>query len=74
MNEFRHAATRVPGPLRPFPWGAPDSFLGLPPEQTDFGSARVVLLPVPLHVFRALWVTPYYTPPSGLSSDHKPST
>ncbi len=47
MNEFRHAATGVPGSLRQFPWGSPDSFLGLPSEHTDFDQARVVLLPVP---------------------------
>jgi agmatinase len=47
MNEFRNAATGVPGSLRGFPWGAPDTFLGLPPEHTDFEQAGVVLLPVP---------------------------
>ena len=47
MNEFRHAATGVPAPLRQFPWGTPDSFLGLPAEHTEFDKARVVLLPVP---------------------------
>jgi agmatinase len=47
MNEFRNAVTGVPGALTRFPWGAPDTFLGLPPEYTDFEKAGVVLLPVP---------------------------
>ena len=47
MNEFRHAAGDLPPSLTPFPWGAPNAFLGLPPEHTDFDRARVVLLPVP---------------------------
>ncbi|MFB3111885.1 MAG: agmatinase [Gemmatimonadales bacterium] len=47
MNEFRGVATEVPRPLSRFPWGAPDTFLGLPAEHTDFAKAGVVLLPVP---------------------------
>jgi agmatinase len=33
--------------LQEFSWGAPESFLGLPEEQTDFHAASVVVLPVP---------------------------
>ncbi|MCZ6916387.1 MAG: agmatinase [Gemmatimonadetes bacterium] len=47
MNEFREAAAGVPGSLAEFVWGAPGTFLGLPPEHTDFEEAGVVLLPVP---------------------------
>ncbi len=47
MNEFREGAAGVPGSLAAFVWGAPDTFLGLPPEHTDFEEAGVVLLPVP---------------------------
>jgi agmatinase len=47
MNEFRNAVTGVPPSLHRFPWGAPFTFLGLPPEYSDFDHARVVLLPVP---------------------------
>ena len=47
MNEFRNVAPDLPGSLSTFPWGAPASFLGIPPEYTDFERARVVLLPVP---------------------------
>ncbi len=47
MNEFRNAAQQIPEALAEFPWGAPDSFLGLPPEHSAFESAAVVLLPVP---------------------------
>jgi agmatinase len=46
MNEFRYAGG-VPGALQEFSWGAPESFLGLPQEHTDFSTAKVVVLPVP---------------------------
>ncbi len=46
VNEFRYAGG-VPGALQEFAWGAPDSFLGLPQEHTDFATAKVVVLPVP---------------------------
>ncbi|MDH5803562.1 MAG: agmatinase [Gemmatimonadota bacterium] len=46
MNDFKGEAA-VPKKLEQFPWGAPNQFLGLPPEHSNFESARVVILPVP---------------------------
>lgn len=50
MNQFRDRGSPDPTSdprLAPFPWGPPDNFLGLPPEESSFESARVVILPVP---------------------------
>ena len=47
MNEFRNAATELPASLTAFSWGAPDSFLGLPSEHSEYEAAGVVLVPVP---------------------------
>jgi agmatinase len=44
MNDFR---AQDQGPIPGFGWGAANNFLGLPPEHSDFASARVVVLPVP---------------------------
>ncbi len=33
--------------LKSFSWAPPENFLGLPPEESSFASARVVILPVP---------------------------
>ncbi|GBD31262.1 N(1)-aminopropylagmatine ureohydrolase [bacterium HR33] len=50
MNEFRDRGSPDPTSdrrLAEFSWGPPDNFLGLPPEESSFESARVVILPVP---------------------------
>lgn len=47
MNEFRQTGGAPGGLLDAFAWGPPETFLGLPPEHTDFARATVVLLPVP---------------------------
>lgn len=50
MNQFRDRGSPDPTSdprLAAFLWGPPDNFLGLPPEESSFESARVVILPVP---------------------------
>lgn len=50
MNQFRDQGSPDPTSdrrLAAFSWGPPDNFLGLPPEESSFESARVVILPVP---------------------------
>lgn len=48
MNEFRDCGgDALPEPLRALPWGAPDSFLGLPAADARFERASVAILPVP---------------------------
>jgi agmatinase len=48
MNEFRETGGgELPETLQRFPWGPPESFLGLPAEETSFADAAVVVLPVP---------------------------
>ncbi len=48
MNEFRVGGSTDPmAGLGPLPWGPPENFLGLPAEHAAFGTAGVVILPVP---------------------------
>ena len=48
MNEFRDAGGGdMPPALRDVSWGPPESFLGLPAEETSFAEAAVAVLPVP---------------------------
>jgi agmatinase len=70
MNEFRNAVTGVPGALTRFPWGAPDTFLGLPPEYSDFEKAAVVLLPVPYEATVSWMSGTRYGPHAILDASH----
>jgi agmatinase len=50
VNQFRDRGSPAPTSdrrLAEFSWGPPENFLGLPPEESAFGPARVVILPVP---------------------------
>lgn len=49
MNEFRDrgAPQSIPADLREFPWGPPESFLGVPLVESLFDECGVVILPVP---------------------------
>ena len=48
MNEFRNVAgTDLPSALRDLPWAPGESFLGLPPNESGFDDAAVLILPVP---------------------------
>ncbi len=49
MNEFRDRGlpSSLPAALAALPWGPPETFLGMPETEVSFGSASVVVLPVP---------------------------
>ncbi len=47
VNELRGLGDADPPSLRSAPWGAPDTFLGLPQDGSSFKTAEVVMLPVP---------------------------
>ena len=48
MNEFRESGGEaLPRSLQELPWGAPESFLGLPAVETRFADASIAVLPVP---------------------------
>jgi len=48
MNEFRErGGGALPRSLLQLPWGAPESFLGLPADQWRFEDAPIAILPVP---------------------------
>jgi len=48
VNEFRdRGGENLPEALRELPWGHREAFLGLPPNESTFGDAAVVVLPVP---------------------------
>lgn len=48
MNEFRESGGgALPESMRALPWGAPESFLGLPAADARFGDAPIAILPVP---------------------------
>ena len=50
MNDFKYRTLDgLPGDprLQRFPWGAPATFLGVPPDYTAFNHAEFVILPVP---------------------------
>jgi agmatinase len=50
VNQFRDRGSPDAGSdrrLAEFSWGPPENFLGLPPEESSFRAARVVILPVP---------------------------
>jgi len=49
MNEFRDkgSPSGLPRNLRRFPWGPPDTFLGVPAAEFPFEDCSVVVLPVP---------------------------
>ncbi len=49
MNEFRDRGRLegLPQDLQGLPWGLPDPFLGIPPEDTPFTTSPIVILPVP---------------------------
>lgn len=49
MNEFgdQGASPALPTELRGFPWGPPDSFLGVPAPDSEFSDCPVVIFPVP---------------------------
>lgn len=53
MNDFRLAAG---GPLAGLPWGAPDTFLGIPENTASFADAPVTVLPVPYEA-TVSWLT-----------------
>lgn len=53
MNDFRHASS---GPLAGLPWGAADTFLGIPEDTTSFADAPVTVLPVPYEA-TVSWLT-----------------
>jgi agmatinase len=48
MNEFREGGgAGLPASLSRLPWGPPESFLGLPAEETVFAACPIAILPVP---------------------------
>ena len=49
VNEFRDRGhiQGLPRDLQQFPWGVPDPFLGIPPEDSPFDESPVIILPVP---------------------------
>jgi agmatinase len=48
MNEFRDlGGGALPESMRALPWGAPESFLGLPADEARFRDAPIAILPVP---------------------------
>ncbi len=48
MNEFLDSGGgTLPPRLRELPWGTPESFLGLPAEETEFSASPIAILPVP---------------------------
>jgi agmatinase len=53
MNDFRQVAG---GPLAGLPWGAADTFLGVPEDRAPFADAPVTVLPVPYEA-TVSWLT-----------------